>query len=352
MPAPITEILQFLDTKDDTLRSMISSFKDCATLAKADELIKDIKCKEAEYSPDFRAAAKRPFCSICYTAAYYVRGRHSQALRHLEDAERGFNCSGQEWNLAMARWMHALLDQSMGQNERAKLNFEAAGNILKRLSYDYRRKGRYETADECGKLIEMIRASTDAELPHQLKASQSNKQEPKNEMPIPVPVKSPSSNAGTLIFPVFDPVCAGTTGHFIFDSEPQGQLSLGELTINEKPFRIYSLKNNEPVFLHPRIYRWMLVTGDSMNQAHPYPLNEGDCLLIVETDSDGLSPRSGDIVVAALLDPSSSAERAGVVKRYSPAGLRSESSQAYPSIPFKKVKVKGIVLAVAKPLEL
>ena len=110
------------------------------------------------------------------------------------------------------------------------------------------------------------------------------------------------------------------------------------------------MREKQPTILQPRIYRWLYVVGDSINQASPHPLIEGDCVLVVETDSSGLKPKTNDIVVAALLDPAMSVDRAGVVKKYTRAGLCSVSTQSYPSIPLKKAKVKGIVVAVAKPV--
>jgi len=352
LAASVTEIIKFLDTKDETLRSMIGSFVDCNTPARADELIKQIKCREEEYTPDFRAAGKKPFCSIFFAAAYFIRGRRSQALKHLDDAERGFNCNGEEWNLAMARWMHALFAQEMDQSERSKLYFEKAVSILRRLSLEYRRKGHYEDAEECLKLVEQIQASSQPAEPPKSAAPGGPPRQPQEKAP-PAPAAPPKTArpviAG-LLFPVYDPVSAGKGGNFIFDSQPQGQAAIHELTIDEKPFRVFSLRTGEPVILHPRVYRWMYVVGDSMNRAQPHPLVEGDCLLVVETGTSGLSPKPDDIVVAALVDPANPTDRAGVVKRYTSTGLRSESSQTYASIPLKKAKVKGIVLAVAKPV--
>ncbi len=340
---PITEIIRYLETKDDTLKSMIGSFAACNTPSQADKLIKEFQCKADEYASDFRAAGNRPFCSIFFAAADIIHGRRLQALKHLEDAERGFNCSGQEWNLAMANWMHALIGQGLNQGDRADRDFEKASGILRRLAYERRRSGRYEDAEECLRLVERIKESS-SPTPH----SEAIKKQP---VPPASPPEPALSGLASIIFPVYDPVNAGESGNFIFDSQPQGQVSLNELTIDEKPFRVYSLRVGEPVIMQPRIYRWMYVVGDSMNQASPQPLIEGDCILVVETGSAGLSPKGNDIVVAALQDPTGPADRAGVVKRYTKAGLCSESSQSYSPIPLKKVKVKGIVLAVAKPIK-
>lgn len=357
MGISISEILKHLDTKDETLKAMIRSFGDCKTRPRADELIKDIKCKEDEYASDFRAAGQKPFCSILFAAAHFISRRYAQATEHLQDAERGFACSGQAWNLAMARWMHALIHQKTNNADRARLEFDKASLILARLSLEYRRMGRYEDSELCQSLIGQIRESASAEPEQAHPPEPPGQGRPKKaQAPPPSPSTSPSSKPPTVrsqpvIFPVYDPVSAGEGGDFIFDSQPQGLASIRELTIDEKPFHIFSMREAEPVILRPRIYRWLYVVGDSMNRSSPHPLIEGDCILVVETDSAGLVPKANDIVVAALLDPAKPVDRAGVVKRYTPQGLCSESSQTYPRIPLKKAKVRGIVLAVAKPVK-
>jgi hypothetical protein len=340
---PITDIIKYLETKDDALKSMIGSFAACNTPFQADELIKEIKCKADEYASDFRAAGNVPFCNIFLAAADVIKGHHSQALKHLEDAERGFNCSGQVWNLAMATWMHALIGQGINQPDRADRAFKKASAILTRLSFERRRNGLYEDADECLRLA------------RQIDDTASLKPEPVKTGEGPVSSVSPAEpvqpRSASIAFPVYDPVHAGESGNFIFDSQPQGQASINELIIDDEPFRVFSLKAGEPVVLQPRVYRWLYVVGDSMNQASPQPLIEGDCILVVETGTAGLSPKVNDIVVAALVDPAGAEDRAGVVKRYTKTGLCSESKQSYSPIPLKKAKVKGIVLAVAKPIK-
>ncbi len=347
MLAAIPSILKYLKPDDEAIEAMIDLFKDCSTPARAEELLKAIQCQEDEYKSDFRAADKKPFCSILYAASYAIRGNRPKAFEHLKVAQRGFNCSGQERNLAVARWMHGLLHLQDGHPEKAKLELEAAAATFATVAAQYRRISRYEEAELCQDLAEQITESTPktSELRAlQVKPRTQHSRGKTSKVAASQPVFAP------LVFPIYDPVNAGKSGHFIFDSQPQGQASITELTIDEKPYRVFSLKAGEPVMLAPRVYRWMYVVGNSMNQARPQPLNEGDCLLVAETSASGLTPKPNDIVVAALTDPSGTGERAGVVKRYTAEGLCSESSQTYTPIPLKKARVKGIVLAVAKPI--
>jgi hypothetical protein len=247
--------------------------------------------------------------------------------------------------------MLGLFHMQVNQLDLAKQKFEDAASLLKNLSRQYRRIGRYDKAEESLALVERIQEAAPETTAVLAQLAKPSRERPRGLAPRPVTSPPAAVPPGELIFPIYDPVRAGKGGNFIFDSQPQGQAAISELTIDDKPFRVFSMRAGEPVTLHPRIHRWLYVAGNSMDQATPHPLIEGDCILVVETGPTGLRPQANDIVVAALTDPSSPLDRAGVVKRYTSAGLCSESSQAYPPIPLKKVKVKGIVLAVAKPVD-
>jgi tetratricopeptide (TPR) repeat protein len=356
---PIAEILEYLDTNDESQKSMVRSLADCKTAQRADQLMEEIQCKEVEYNLTVRTKGNKPFCSLFYATIYYLRGDYEQATIQFERAEMGFRGSGQERNWAIALWLHALALQRTDRAEPAKKNFDKAIKILENISTNFQRTGRYDEMVDCANIIKKIKQSTSASPGLSVPEDQSIRppfaegRESKSAQPVsstPIFSQKAVYPPRPVIFPIYDPVSAGKGGDFIFDSEPQGQASILELVIDEKPFRVYSMREKEPAILQPRIYRWLYVVGDSMNLANPYPLLKGDCILVVETESSGLSPKSNDIVVAALLDPAGSADRAGVVKKYTNEGLCSVSTMDYPVIPLKKARVKGIVVAVAKPV--
>ena len=353
MRIPIAEILGYLETQDDTIKAMGRSIASCKSKRRVDRLREEIRCKEIEYNSSVRTKENKPFCSFFNAAMQYKGGNLESATEQLVRAEIGFRGSGQERNWALSLWLHALILQKAGQGISANSDFDKAIDIFEKIARDYQRTGRYVEMGDCLNIIDRIKQSI------------STKRSARQKQPILETTKIRSVQPGTsasasiklaaippqpVIFPIYDPVSAGKGGDFIFDSEPQGQASISELIIDEKPFRVYSMREKEPAILQPRIYRWLYVVGDSMNRASPYPLIEGDCILVVETNSSGLSPKSNDIVVAALLDPAGSADRAGVVKKYTNEGLCSLSTKDYPVIPLKNARVKGIVVAVAKPV--
>ena len=173
MHIPIAEILGYLDTKDDSLKSMIHSFANCKTVRRAEQLMEEIKCKEVEYNSTVRTRGNKPFCSIFFAATFFIRGDYSQASGHLQDAEMGFRGTGQPRNLAMALWIHALVYQKTNQAELAKSDFEKAINILEKISADYQRTGRYDNGGEFLSILKRIKQSASAPLDQSSPAGQT-----------------------------------------------------------------------------------------------------------------------------------------------------------------------------------
>ncbi len=167
--------------------------------------------------------------------------------------------------------------------------------------------------------------------------------------PIPSTSLFPSS---PMIVGVQSFVVAGQSGTFVFDSQREDDGGIEEITFAGIRHRIYNVRNaGMPIFLHARVYRWLRVTGNSMNQANPIPISNNDYVLVVDTQLSDVQAQYGDIVVASI-HSSTDLERAGVIKRYTPNGLRSETDSPTENIsyPLEKIDVRGIVIAVAKPI--
>jgi hypothetical protein len=92
-------------------------------------------------------------------------------------------------------------------------------------------------------------------------------------------------------------------------------------------------------------YRWLKVAGNSMNRASPIPI-EPDDYALADLDQE---PQFGNIIIANLHNPPTPAEKAGVIKRYTSKGLKSESVEQIDPIPVIDADIRGVVIAVAKP---
>ena len=71
-------------------------------------------------------------------------------------------------------------------------------------------------------------------------------------------------------------------------------------------------------------------------------------MLTVEIGRSDFSLQYNDIVIATVQNPTG-VERAGVIKLYTPNGLHSVSKQSHPIFPLGKGKIRGVVIAVARP---
>lgn len=159
-----------------------------------------------------------------------------------------------------------------------------------------------------------------------------------------------------LFIPVSDSVPAGGFGAVGHDPE-NTPLGVTEVFIEDEPYSIHSLRGNaqrwNEIVINPvERYHTVRVTGNSMNNAKPTPIRNGDYIL-VRLQSHA---RDNDIVIANLNEP----DPLGTVKRLGFTGgritLRPESldpniqndpnfDRAYS---LDEVRISGIVEAVFK----
>lgn len=182
-----------------------------------------------------------------------------------------------------------------------------------------------------------------------------------------VPTASPANPASSspassmdilkwISIPVSDSVPAGGFGAVGHDLE-NTPLGVTEVFIEDEPYSVHSLRGNaqrwNEIVINPtERYHTLRVTGNSMNNAKPTPIKNGDYIL-VRLQSHA---RDNDIVIANLNEP----DPLGTVKRLGFTGgritLRPEShdpniqndpnfDRAYS---LDEVRISGIVEAVFK----
>ena len=118
--------------------------------------------------------------------------------------------------------------------------------------------------------------------------------------------------------------------------------------IDNKEYRLYSATARRVITLNPDPkvnYSFVRVEGDSMIEAIPTIIEEGDYVL-VQIDRD---PDDEEIVVATYHDPQTG-DVTGAVKLKRSDGLHSKNSaKNYTIVPLENVKYVGKVIAIAKP---
>ncbi|MDW8227632.1 MAG: S24 family peptidase, partial [Anaerolineales bacterium] len=151
-----------------------------------------------------------------------------------------------------------------------------------------------------------------------------------------------------LIQHVYDFGHASLVGKFVLEDKPITAVEINQVLIDGKPYELLAVQEDVHAITIPPGHQlfWLKIAGQSMNQASPTPIHEGDYVLI---DHNRL-PSNGDIVFAQINHPPTPAERAGIIKRLKGSSLYSESDLSIPPIPLTRVTIKGIVIAIAKPV--
>jgi len=266
-----------------------------------------------------------------------------QIAHNLEKATRMFRRLGEKerWNEAIVHWQYGLFYLTEGKKAFADRELLDAKKLLTKIGAMSEWQGDYNRRDTCWNLIQQIE--------HDLR-SVANIQIASTAIPATFPFVLPIDVLEQLAFPVYGSLYAGPHGNFIFDDEMNDASFEGPF-INNIEYRVYNIKakntddpihttsTSEPV--------WFRVTGNSMNNATPVPIEDGDLVLV----NANLHETENDIVAAALIEPTSIADRAGIIKRFTRHGLVSESTVVYKEIRLSEVSIQGVVIAVAKAIE-
>jgi hypothetical protein len=358
-----TEIIEILEIKDSQLKNMRQRIIKASNNSEStNQVIRLLESKSANFCICADTYKQNPICSVSYESycllfrayAKYCVERYQESLELTLDAYDGFRTKSQPIDQALTLWAIALAQIKLGQFNFAKNKLENAIDTLNENDRKLRSLGRYQKIAQIKRINVQIDELLTAINNREKKAYRpfakgqlrhTHKQSDPKRTKTPFPWKS-----SQLLFPVYNYVRAGKEGNFIFDSQPEIDATIEEMLFNEKPFRIYnSREEGLPIKIIPAVYRWLRVEGDSMDQAEPIPILDGDYVLCIEVHSSSYSAKHNDIVVVAIRDPSET-DRAGVIKKYTKKGLCSVSSQSYQIIPLNKVDIRGVVIAVAKPI--
>jgi len=293
----------------------------------------------------------RHFHAFFLACIHYEIGAIVQTQSYIKRAIRDFNRMGSRWNELLAIWVNGEIYMGLGRFMPARQALEHTVEMLQKKAQVFRRKDQYEKREECFQHIAKIRSRLMNPAGNwEGKPVKKRKKAKTTQQPFSHHNKRPSWRRSQIIFPVQSQIRAGTEGDFIFECQPDLDAVLDELVFNGKTHYFYNIREEgNPIILNPRVYRWFRIDGNSMNQARPVSIMDGDYILAIDLYMSNMDVRIGDIVIANLHNPLQN-ERAGVLKKYTSVGLESQSSDEYPIISMGEANIRGIAIAVAKPV--
>ncbi len=300
----------------------------------------------------------RSFCSLFLACIYYKLDNFQKVQYYAKQAIRDFELNNSQWNATLANWVYGEAYILLGQEMPAHSELSKTIKAFSAMSKEFRWEERYEDRDKCVEISSKIKErlknldkNWDGTAYYKKKRDKplsSGASPPRKPSP-PTPRNPYPWKRSQIIFPVQSQLCAGTEGNFIFESEPDLEAILDELDFDEKKHYFYNLREEgNPIYLKARAYRWFRVEGNSMNEAEPVSIMDGDYVLAIDLTLINMGIRTGDIVIANLYNPMPD-ERAGVIKKYTQEGLESQSSDEYQIILMTDANISGLAIAVAKP---
>jgi hypothetical protein len=313
-----------------SLRQLVLS--SCDTQPKARALLNELEHdeKEGEYQTNSGLYALFKSC------AYDELKEKISSINSAKDAVSKFGNRGDDFNEALAQWFTGILYKEYGEEHLAVPEFEDAIKRLARCSECYASESKYKNKKDCELYIDKITRSLRV-----LETRTTSKS-------VPTSTSSGVSsrwNKARLIFRVYDVGHASKVGKFTLDDPIDSKVEIDQVVIEDRPYYLYNCRGGTEIQLTSNgDYRWVKVVGESMNKAVPMPIEPDDYVLV----DVNLPPDKGLIVFASLRNPPTSAERAGIIKRYSSKGFISESTLTIEPIPLKEADVRGVIIAVAK----
>ena len=299
----------------------------------------------------------RPFRSLFLACLYYELNDFSKAQFHARRATRDFELHNLAWNANLANWVYGEIYMLSGRKMPGRRELIKTIKVFNAMGKEFRWQEKYEARNQCTefaskieKRLKNLDKNWDGTAYYEKKRDKPSLSISSQKSP-PSRVRNPYTwKRSQIIFPVQSQIRAGTEGNFIFESESDLDAILDELDFDKKKHYFYNLREEgNPIYLKARTYRWFRVEGNSMNQAEPVAIMNGDYVLAIDLNLSNMDVRIGDIVIANLNNPSQD-ERAGVIKKYSHKGLESQSSDDYQIISMEDANISGLAIAVAKPV--
>jgi hypothetical protein len=280
------------------------------------------------------------FRTLLKACILYSEGRMDEAFAEGRRALEKFRICGNCFNEGLIHRFLALINLKQDKESLAISELSKAIQIFNSCAINYeeenpqgtknkylKKTGYEKQAEECAKLIQKIKTAGKGKIKNAFS---------KSNWP-----------TASMVYGVFDIGHASRVGKFVLNDDEINQMSVEEINFDDKKHKIFNLRIGNQIRMNPaREYRWLRVAGTSMNNSTPIPIEPDDYVLVMfETD-----PRVGNIVFASLRHPPTPHERCGVIKRYSSEGLKSESHEPIDPIGLDEVDIRGVVLAVAKPM--
>ena len=309
------------------------TLKYCDTHKNAQSLLRTLEFEEKEDDYPYRNALYAIFKSCAYDALEHKEA----AFEAAKDALAGFRNCGNDFNEALAHLFLGLLYKAHEADHLALPEFDKANKLFTICRDLYNAESNFGKEAQCDLYVKKI-----------MKTRESFEAKEISTILHPPIAKVLSSlwKRARLIFGVYDIGHASYVGKFVFEDTVLGAVEVEQVVIAGKTYNLHNYRGGTEIAITSGgDYRWLKVAGISMNKAKPIPIEPDDYVLA----DLKLAHQPRDIVIANLHNPPTPEERAGVIKRFTLKGLKSESISDIPNIPLSAVDICGVVIAIAKP---
>lgn len=341
MPPNLSNVIMCLDIHEsykhemEIIRDEIMAL--CENVAGARQAIKKLQGEKRKLRTDIGVYDCLSYCHVYQAFANFSVSDYIEARQSINKAIRNFKLEGHRWNQGIATYLKVLFLIEMKDDELNHFELGRLDGLIHDLKQEYRCVGNAVKESQCEMIIDGINEIRET---ISLAPPKDRSKSGKNTIPRSV------AKQAQLVFDIYG-AYARELGEFA-SNNPIGQAGIEEIILDDMRYQIFSLHNENQVRISwSGDYYWFQVHENSMNQAKPLPIIDGDFALI----NKSTKYFEGDIVLANLMDEASNAD-INIIKRLKNDGLHSESDRDIPVIARGYFEIKGVVIAIAKPKEL
>ncbi len=344
MSEDITETLGKLQTEDPSLALMRERIVLCSSQHNANSM--ELRAVKDELLQRYRLPScekfhNQAFYAVLIGMAYFFLQEKQEAVNWFETGICQFRNLGEVWNQCITLKIQGFAFQSDSEPYQAICAFEEAQHLLMQEIHihenDYALdfQGLITNLDD---LVRNARLSPTRNKPFRKPVSRTS---PK------VSQANQAWQSARIIYSIRDFGHANQNPKYDMNDDQISEMSIDAISFDGVSHTVYNLRRgagSQIKLTSSGNYRWLKVAGTSMNRASPISIEPGDYVL-ADLDQE---PQINNIVIASLHNPPTPEEKAGVIKRYTSKGLKSESIKQIDLIPLAEADIRGTVIAVAK----
>jgi len=302
--------------------------------AEASQIINELKQREKFHYIGHNLYSNLPYYFSFEAYAYYILENKNAVIDCANKSASLFRMRNSPWNEALMHWLMSIIYQDDSRKDEECKELQMAIAILEGIAKGFRQDGRYGDCQNCQELLRQLYRSISFSQPMER-----------------VILETAKDHFLLIWIPIYTKAKSENNSVILVEPPNSDRAELHIVVIDNRWYALHYITKDKlhAVLDNEGKYGWRRVCGNSMNDARPIKLEDGDYVLFQHHQD----AEEDAIVVVSQPNTKGIKEYPLIVRRFckSKKVLCSESTERFSPIPLDKdTQILGVVMAVAKPL--